>query len=198
MNMEHNSAELLEFEPLKAVVGRYVAGPLGRAELDRVQPIADRAALEESLAEVAEAIEFTRTVGKLPLTGLVDSTISVQKLRIEGATLEGKEIGDLITFLERTTEIRSQLASESEKFLRLAQRANTLGDFRPLLRDVSGKILPNGLVADNASVALNRLRRDIEKQQRHIHESLERFLRAHRDDGILQEDYVAIRNDRFV
>ena len=196
--MEHTSADLLEFEPLKAVVARYVAGPLGRAELDRVQPITDRTVLEESLAELAEAIEFNRVIGKLPLGGLVDSTVAVQKLRIEGATLEGKEIGDLTTFLERATEIRAHLSSESEKFARLATRASTLGDFRPLLRDVGGKILPNGQVADNASVALNRLRRDIEKQQRHIHESLEKFLRAHRDDGLLQDDYVAIRNDRFV
>jgi DNA mismatch repair protein MutS2 len=198
MEMQHNSAELLEFEPLKAVIRRYVAGPLGRAELERVQPVTDRAELESALAELSEAVEFTRTVGKLPLSGLVDSTIAVQKLRIEGATLEGKEIGDLTTFLERATEIRNQLASESEKFTRLSTRANSLGDFRPLLRDVGGKILPNGLVADNASVALNRLRRDIEKQQRHIQDSLDKFIRSHRDDGLLQEDYVAIRNDRFV
>src|SRR5947199_8392274 len=126
--MEHTSADLLEFEPLKAVVARYVAGPLGRAELDRVHPISDRSALEESLAELAEAIEFNRVIGKLPLSGLVDSTVAVQKLRIEGATLEAKEIGDLTTFLERATEIRAHLSSESEKFARLAALAATLGD----------------------------------------------------------------------
>jgi DNA mismatch repair protein MutS2 len=53
-------------------------------------------------------------------------------------------------------------------------------------------------VADDASVALNRLRRDIEKQQRSIQHSLEKFLRAQRDEGVLQEEYIAIRNDRFV
>ena len=31
-----------------------------------------------------------------------------------------------------------------------------------------------------------------------IHQSLERFLKSHRDEGVLQEEYVAIRNDRFV
>ena len=34
--------------------------------------------------------------------------------------------------------------------------------------------------------------------KKQIHESLERFLRAHREDGILQEEFVAIRNERFV
>jgi DNA mismatch repair protein MutS2 len=47
-------------------------------------------------------------------------------------------------------------------------------------------------------VALNRLRRDIERQQRQIQSSLERFLKTHRDDGTLQEEFITLRNDRFV
>ncbi len=42
------------------------------------------------------------------------------------------------------------------------------------------------------------MRRDAEKQRRLIEESLARFLRAHHEDGTLQEDFVTIRNDRFV
>ena len=73
-----------------------------------------------------------------------------------------------------------------------------MADFRGLLREIGGKVLPNGSIADDASVALHRLRRDIERQQKSIHQSLERFLKSHRDEGVLQEEYVAIRNDRFV
>ena len=53
-------------------------------------------------------------------------------------------------------------------------------------------------VADHASVLLARLRRDIERQKKAIQESLERFLRAHREEGVLQEEFVTIRNERFV
>ncbi len=196
--MKHTSADLLEFEELKRLVGRYVSGPLGRLELERVEPITDKAVLESALGEVAEAVEFLRLASKPPLTGLVDTTAAIQKLRIEGAGLDGKEIADVTTFLDRTTEVRSLLLGEAKRFPKLAERGGGLADFRSLLRDVSGKVLPNGSVADHASVALNRLRRDKEKQQRQIHESLERFLRAHREEGVLQEEYIAIRNDRFV
>ena len=47
-------------------------------------------------------------------------------------------------------------------------------------------------------MALARLRRDIERQKRSIQESLERFLRSHREEGVLQEEFVTIRNERFV
>ncbi len=62
----------------------------------------------------------------------------------------------------------------------------------------AARVLADGTVADDASVALNRLRRDIERQQRQIQTSLERFLRTHRDDGTLQEEFITLRNDRFV
>jgi DNA mismatch repair protein MutS2 len=38
----------------------------------------------------------------------------------------------------------------------------------------------------------------MERQRRNITGSLERFLKEHRDDGLLQEEFVTIRNDRFV
>ena len=53
-------------------------------------------------------------------------------------------------------------------------------------------------MADSASVALGRIRRDIERQRKAIQESLERFLRAHQEEGVLQEEFVTIRNERFV
>jgi DNA mismatch repair protein MutS2 len=196
--MQRTSAELLEYPELKVLLGRYLSGPFGRLELDALRPVADRVRLEQELADAAEAIEYARTAGRLPIGGLVDSTESVQKLRIEGAGLDGREIADLTVFLERATEVKIALSTEAGKFPRLAERAARMGDFRSLLRDVGGKVLGNGLLADDASVALNRLRRDIEKQQRAIQNSLERFLKAHRDEGVLQDEYVAIRNDRFV
>ncbi|MBC7926231.1 MAG: Smr/MutS family protein [Bryobacteraceae bacterium] len=192
------SSQLLEWEELKELLGRFIAGPLGRLELEKLQPVADRAWLEAALAELTEAIEFTRTSGRPPLSAAADCSFSVAKLRIEGAGLDGEEIALLATFLEQATETRSLISAESGQFPLLAKRAERMGDFRSLVREITGKILPNGLVSDDASVALSRLRREIEKQGRNIQQSLERFLRSHREEGVLQEEYVAIRNDRFV
>jgi DNA mismatch repair protein MutS2 len=150
--------------------------------------------LEEALAETAEAMDLFREDSKPTLTGLADCTIAVQKLRIEGAVLEGREIADLTMLLDRVTQIRSLLQGAP----RLSARVSGLADFRPLLKDLTGKIQGDGQVADHASVALNRIRREKEKQQRLIQESLEKFLKAHRDEGVLQEEYVTVRNDRFV
>src|SRR5260370_991961 len=143
-----HAESVLEFEALRALIGRFVRSALGRAELENVQPQADRAVIEATLADTAEA--------------------------------------------------RSMLPAARERFPRLAVHASAIADLRELIGELRGKILPDGTVTDQASVALARLRRDVEKQRHHIQESLERFLRAHHTDGTLQEDFVTIRNDRFV
>ncbi len=207
--MRHTSSETLEFEALRNLIGRYIASPLGQGELAKMHPHTDRAGLEETLAETAEGIEYLRSSSKPQPAGrgaairinfsqLPDLTQVIHKLKIEGAALEPKELFDVISLLDRAADTKSVLTATAERFPRLGTRAANIGDFRPLLRDLEGKILPDGSVADTASVALNRLRRDIERQKRSIQESLERFLRAHRDEGILQEEIVTIRNERFV
>ncbi len=207
------SAAVLEFESLRQLLGRYISSPLGRRELEKVAPHADRARLADDLAEAGEAVEYLRAATRpqpagprgrpgaairIDFSGLPDVEPAVHKLRIEGASLDPKEIFDLFLLLDRAADAKSLLTAAAERFPRLGRRAQTIGDFRALLKDLEGKILPDGTVADHASVALARLRRDIERQKKAIQESLERFLRAHREEGVLQEEFVTIRNERFV
>jgi DNA mismatch repair protein MutS2 len=207
--MRITSAELLEFESLRELLRRYVASPLGAAELDRVHPLTDRGALEQIAAETAEAIEHERALEKpqpagrgaalrVRFDGISDCREAIAKLRIEGIALDPKQILAIQSLMAGAADIRSALLFSSERFPRLAARAARLGDFRPLVRELAGKILPDGTLADDASPALARLRRDIERQKLRIQESLERFVRLHRDQGLLQEEFVTIRNDRFV
>jgi len=135
---------------------------------------------------------------RVSFSSIPDLATTLPMLRIEGASLEALQILQLTRFLEQAGEVRSALNIAGEKYPRLAARAASIGDQREMLRRLSGKILPDATLADDASVALHRLRRDIEKQQKQIQISLERFLRAHHDDGTLQEDFITIRNDRFV
>jgi DNA mismatch repair protein MutS2 len=207
--LQNFSADLLEFEPLRELVGRYVGSPLGRAELEKLEPQTDRAILESALADVAEAIAYQGasrqpqaaargSAIRLRFNSIPDVAPALTILRIEGAMLEPKQILDLARLIEEAGEVRAALNLAGERYPRLAAQVAATADPRPILRDVRGKILPDGTVADDASVALHRLRRDIERQQRQIQTSLERFLKTHRDDGTLQEEFITLRNDRFV
>jgi DNA mismatch repair protein MutS2 len=207
--MNFTSSEALEWEHVLSLVRRYMATSAGDAELGKVTPSIDRAATELALAEAGEGMAYLRAAGspqaagkgaaiRVNLNGMPNVTVSVQKLHIEGAALEPKEIFDLIGFLDRAADAKSFLTAAVERFPLLAARAQGIGDFRDLLRSIEGKIQADGTVLDHASPHLNRIRREIEKQKKGIQDSLERFLRANRNDGVLQEEYITIRNDRFV
>ena len=204
-----NALDALEWEQVRALVARYLASPLGTPKLATVQPGIDRPHIEQNLAEAAEAIHYLRaasgpqTAGqgaaiRLNLGGIPDIRVAVQKLHIEGAALEAREIFDLAAFLDRSSDTKSYLNAAAERFPLLALRAAGIAEFRDLLRGLEGKIQADGTVLDSASPHLNRVRREIEKQKKSIQDSLERFIRANRDEGVLQEEYITIRNERFV
>ncbi len=204
--MKFTSSAQLEWEQVRSLVKRYIATSAGDAELALIEPSDDRAVVETALAEAGEAMAYLRASAspgaggaiRVNLNGVPNVTLAVQKLRIEGAALEPREIFDLIAFLDRAADARSYLTAAVERFPLLAARAGGIGDFRGLLKEVDGKIQADGTVLDSASPHLNRLRREIEKQKKGIQDSLERFLRSNRNEGVLQEEYVTLRNERYV
>ncbi len=207
--MNAASLELLEYAALKSLVGRSVASEGGNRVLEETGPSTDRAAIEAQLAETAEAMAWIEEASRprarggeapvrLSFDGIPETGASVAKLRIQGAVLEALELQAVIVLLEKAEQVRQALIAQAGAFPLLARRGTAIADFRETVRAVSGKILPDGTMADHASPLLARVRRDMDRQRRQIHESLERFLKQHRDDGMLQEEFVTIRNDRFV
>ena len=84
----------------------------------------------------------------------VDPAPLVGRLRIQGATLEATEIFELARLLEVASEARSVVLSARERYPRLAAHASAIADLHELAREFRGKILPDGTLADDASVVL--------------------------------------------
>ena len=201
--MKQSSTTALEFEQVRALIGRYTGSAAGSDLVALIEPSDDRESIENALAETGQAFDYVRASNtgaaiRISLGGIPDIRQTVSKLHIEGAALEPKEIFELIAFLDRSADAGSNLRAAADRFPLMGAYGSRIGDFRPLLAEVEGKVLPDGTVPDNASPHLNRLRREIEKQKKGIQESLERFLRANRDEGVLQDEYITVRNDRFV
>ena len=174
------------------------------------QPHNDRDRLVDDLAEAGEAIDTCALAARpqpaargaairVDFGGIPD--IAGRRPQAAHRRRQPRAQGDLRPLRPARPRRRRQVRPHRRRRALPAPRrarAATIGDFRALLQDLDGKILPDGTVADNASVALARLRRDIERQKKSIQDSLERFLRAHREEGVLQEEFVTIRNERFV
>lgn len=207
--MLEQAQQVLEFHGVADLLRRRIAGPQGAARLDALRaaprlPTAEAAAA--SLAEVGEAMQWLRSaeqpegadVSPPPqFSGTADIRGALERLAVEGAVLDALEIRDVLGVLERAEAVRRALRSQRRRPL-LAAYGARLAEFKPLLRELSGKILPAGEISSLASAELSRIRRRIESQRRSVKTSLENFMRKSAASGALQDDYVTIRNGRSV
>src|SRR6267142_1667334 len=98
--------------------------------------------------------------------------------------------------LETAGWLRQQFREEAAKFPLLAARTTALADFREALAAIRRCVLPNREISDDASAALRKIRGSIAQTRDSIQKALKQILRARNAEA--GEDYVTLRNDRFV
>jgi DNA mismatch repair protein MutS2 len=198
----HNSARVLEFDPLLELMRGYASSPLGRGRITALAPSTDAVWVREQQELTEEVREFRRVGGRFDFTGLLDISRLVAKSRIAGAALETTEIRDVLLLVDRAAEWREIAfhppASMRTEWPRTRTLSENVPDFTDFLRSFRNKIQPDGTLEDRASPELGRIRREIEKQRRVIQESLRGCLRRLAEGGAVQDEVITIRGERFV
>ncbi len=200
--MPHASARVLEFERLREILLAYAGSELGRSRIASLAASTDRDWIQQQQQLSNEIGRYLGSGARFDFSGLLDPTRSLERSRIEGASLETTEIRDLLILVDRAAEWR-EIVLHPPAALRLEWAAveelsGGIADFTELLRFFRNKILPDGTLDDRASPELARIRRDVEKQKRAIQESLRAYLRQLAEGGAVQEELVTIRGERFV
>jgi len=203
-----DTLQQLEFDKLLELVRGYCGCPLGEAKLLALAPETEEAVPVARLRLAAEAREYLKVIrgadsaaaGIQPvrLSGFTDASEALDKLGVEGVTLEIPEVLELLTLADLATDVRRTLVAARTRFQHLAREADRIADFHDLLRELRGKILPSGELDDNASPELRKIRREIEKQRAVILSSLRQFLQSQSGEGDAREEIITIRGDRFV
>jgi len=156
----------------------------------------ERAALESAFALIREAGEWLRAGRELGFGGLADPQGWLERIEGPGMALEPGEFLDVASLVETAAWLRQQFREDAVKSPLLAARAASLGDFRDMLAAIRRCVLPNGEISDDASTALRRIRASITETHDTIQRNLKQILRARNAEA--GEDYVTLRNDRFV
>ncbi|MGO9437322.1 MAG: endonuclease MutS2 [Terracidiphilus sp.] len=207
----------LEWEPLLALVAGFAASAIGRAAILSLRPSTDEEWVTRQHRLTGEVRLMLGEQVSIPLGGLFDPTELAAKARIPEAALEANELQAVARLANDVAAWQTVLQSPparlvgklpglSELSAGLTQslrppagapndRSSSLGW---LAESIERKIQPDGSLADDASPELGRIRRDQERQQRVIEESLRAALRKLSSDGSTQDDVITIRGDRFV
>jgi DNA mismatch repair protein MutS2 len=201
--VEHADYATLEWEPLLALVAGFAASPVGRHAILDLRPSTDESWIthQHQLTDELRLVLVEQI--SIPCGGLFDPTQHAAKAQIPGAALEAVELQAVARLANDVASWQSLLQSPPARLVGKLPGLSALSaalttSLRPLAETIERTIQPDGSLADNASPELHRIRRDQERQQRVIEESLRAALRKLSSDGATQEELITIRGDRFV
>ncbi|HSY68595.1 MAG TPA: Smr/MutS family protein [Edaphobacter sp.] len=202
--LRESSAAALDWPRLRDHIAGRTVSPLGRTWVLALEPSADLSWIDQQQQRTAELRTMLTRGGSFEFHGLFDPTVLLDKARIVGAALESIEVRDLLAVVERVAAWRNLINpppnSTRYEWPGIVALSSLLldHDLAPLLRQLRGKIEPDGSLNDDASPELRRIRRAMERQHRAIEESLRKSLRGLSEGGSTQDDLITIRGDRFV
>jgi DNA mismatch repair protein MutS2 len=194
--MSRTAQDVLEFDKLRELLRLRTTCAPGRRAVNALEPGMERAALESAFALIREAGDWLRAGRELGFGALADPQGWLERIEGMGAALEPGEFLDAASLLETAGWLRQQFREEAAKFPLLAARAASVGDFRDVQAAIRRCVLPNGEISDDASATLRRIRASITETRETIQKNLKQVLRARNAEA--GEDYVTLRNDRFV
>jgi DNA mismatch repair protein MutS2 len=201
--VEHADLIALEWQPLLALLAGFAASPVGRESILALHPSTDEEWIAQQHLLASEVRLILEEQVSIPLGGLFDPTQLAAKAQIDGAAFEAAELQSVARL---ANDVAAWQALLREPPMRLVGRLPGLSglsaalttSLRPLAESIERKIQPDGTLADDASPELNRIRREQERQQKVIEESLRAALRKLSAENATQDDVITIRGERFV
>jgi DNA mismatch repair protein MutS2 len=173
--------------------------PLGAARARTLLPLGQPEEIEARRDRVLEMMRAHEELGSLPLEEVLDPAPLLERLAVEGTRLGGEEIYGLIRLLQVGRDLRRALAAlDPEGFPRLGSDWSRLPDLDHLVEQVDGRLTTAGLLEDHASPELHRIRSQVRTLSERLTSTLEGILRDREAGKILRDDYITLRNNRFV
>jgi len=194
--MSRSAQDVLEFDKLRELLRQRTTCVLGRRAIDGLEFSQNAAFLQQQFALIREAREWLRSGRELGFGALSDPTVWLAKIEGPGTALEPAELLQAASLLETASWLREQFREEAAQFPLLAERAGRAADFRDVQVAIRRCVLPNGEISDDASPVLRRIRASIVQTRDGIQRALKQILRSRSAEA--GEDYVTLRNDRFV
>src|SRR5467141_584490 len=206
--MSRTAEDILEFDRLRELLRRQTTCAPGRRAVDALSFSTDRAALDAVFALIAEAIAYRHDGSEMGFGSVADPEPWIAELESPAAVLTpsmflaAASLADTVSSLRQTFRASSSatpregVCNPSVKFPLLAARAGAVVDLRPLATAIRRAVLPNGEISDDATPELKRIRANMGRTRETVQKTLERILRSR--GGEAGEDYVTLRNDRFV
>ncbi len=196
--MQSQAINTLEFDKLKGALSQQIRTPLGATLAEDIEISTCEEEIVRELQRTSEGVLYLREGTALDIHDLPDPRPALGKLNVIDVNLEPFEILDLLRLISVAMGLRETFHDELEKFPLLREITEEVPNLRALYQRLRGRISPSGEVEDFASPELREVRFQISKLRGQIQRSLENILKRAEEDHALRDDFITIRNERYV
>lgn len=170
---------------------------LTRERVYQLEPMTHLHAISDAQTETTEAVSVILYKGNIPVGEFPDVRPFLKMAR-KGRVLTMKELLQIRSALQIAREVKAFLTTDVPEIPTLTEIANLLQVVEALEKDINRCILSEDEMADNASPALKRIRREIRSKNENIRTKLNKMVSTSSSQKFLQEAIVTMRNGRYV
>jgi len=196
--MAQQTLKVLEFPQVIRILQRLAASPLGRRHLANLQPSHAFETVQALLQEVKELTELTSVDGPCPLAGCPDPTAVLKRVAAPGSLLLPEEFIQILTFLRVVSRVRRYFLGAPAQLALISRFGQQLREVGEIREAIQTAISPHGLIMDQASEELRRLRQELQNSRHQITRRLHQMFRQAGFGDFLQDQVISQRNGRYV
>ncbi len=171
--------------------------PRGRERALALPFLERRDEIEASLSRIDEARELLRKELSLPVSGAGDVRDALAFAQ-KSAILEAAQLMNVARLIRAASRVRSFLHAHRAEVPLLAAMGGELPEATPLASRIETAFEPSGRLKDSASGMLASLRDKARGLHHQIKGRLEELMGEREFHEWMRDDYVSIRNDRYV
>ncbi len=186
----------LELDQVLALLAESAGSSMGKEACLRLRPISDLEEVNLLLEQTTAASDLCTRKGNPSFAGVKDVSASLERAQ-RGGTLQPAELLSIAGVLRCTRNTRGYI-SEDEKPTVLDALFKALTPNKYLEDRISGAILSEEEIADNASAALSDIRRHMRIQAAKVKDGLQKIISSPAYAKYLREPIITIRDGRYV
>ena len=196
--MNAHALSVLQYPEALAVVAGHASSNLGAEAVRAWKPSIDRNWIELELQRVEQMSTVLHRSEQWGMPRIPDVRAAIRKAAVEGAALDGVELNELANLLRASKAVKSIVQKQHESWPLITELAQPLVTLDRIEEQIERAIDEGGVVRDNASRELSRIRRELRGARTRIVEQLEGYMLSMPSRFQVQDASVSLREGRYV
>ncbi len=191
--------QTLEFDKIRERLSVCASSVLGAEKALALKPLENQHACRLALDQTTELADLLRYDQALPIDGISDIRPVLKKLRIEASRLDPEELVKINRTLYVTRQCDRYFKVRKDKLLAMNSVTRHLLPDEETEQEIEKSIdISTYAIRDSASPELKRIRERIAKAQAAVRSKIEGLVKNLGEQGLLQENIIAVRSGRLV